>query len=459
MEKWMLMLAVCFLAACQPAKVSEDIVISGHIAPGEQVDLQCHEGGMIKTVATVVADSTGAYRLEYRPGEMRLFFVGLSVARQSVPVMVWPGEEIQLDMTGSDVIFSKDAADRNRFMQDLEKRRNDWQKAFPADLNDVVVYRQALEEQYEAFRNYMAQADCKDEEVKGVVEADALVQHYSGLLNFPMFHQLVTGNTVEVPEDYYLFLKEVELSSPYLNNLGNTNSFLYTLFATMEEHGFLTAGKNDYLLKQAECIKHPLVKEKYILYAADLEAGFGYNQYLGEQLIKVKPFVLSQEGRVILENVIMTYNESAAQNARFNAGQVAFDFTGTDATGKQHKLSDYKGKVVVVDVWNTGCKPCIAEIPYLRKLEERLKDRGVVFISYSLDTDTELWKSFMGKHRMEGHQWIDTEGFKSPLAKAYNVRFIPRFMVFDKAGAIVDVYAPRPSNPRLSVLIEDEVNR
>lgn len=459
MGKWIFMLGVCLLAACQPAKMSENIVLSGNIAPGERVDLQCHEGGMVRTVATDTADGTGAYRLEYRPGDMRLFFVSLSVARQSVPVMVRPGEEIQLDMTGGDVVFSKDAADRNRFMQDLKKQRNGWQKEYPSDLNDAAVYRQALEKQYEAFRNYMAQADCKDEDVKGVVEADALVQHYSGLLNFPMFHQLVTGNTAEVPEEYYSFLKEVELSSPYLNNLGNANSFLYTLFAAMEEHGFLTGGKNDYLLKQAECIQNPLVKEKYILYAADLEAGFGYNQYLGEQIAKVKPLVLSAEGQAALENVAAKYNESAAKNTRFNAGQAAFDFTGTDAAGKQYKLSDYKGKVVVVDVWNTGCKPCIAEIPYLKGLEERFKGKDVVFISYSLDTDTEFWKSFMKKHHMEGNQWIDTEAFKSPLAKAYNVRFIPRFMVFDKAGAIVDVYAPRPSNPRLGMLIEDEINK
>lgn len=453
------MLVVCLFMACSPAKVNENIVLTGKIFPGEQVDLQCHDGGMVKTVATTVADSTGAFRLEYLPGEIRLFFVSLSVSRQSVSVMLRPGEEAGLEVNVGDVVFSKDAADRNRFLLDLKKRRSDWQNEFPAGLNDAVAYRQGLEKQYEAFRHYMAGAECKDKETAGVIEADAMVGYYSGLLNFPFLFQLVSGTTVALPEDYYTFLDRVDLSSPYLNHLGNTNSFLYTLFMAMEDHGYLKAGKEDYLLKQAEYIQHPLVREKYILYAAGLEAGFGYNQYLGTQIAKLNPFVLTPEGQASLEEVKAKYNESAVQNACFNAGQAAFDFTGTDAGGKQHRLSDYKGKVVVVDVWNTGCKPCIAEIPYLKKLEERFAGRKVVFISYSLDTDPEVWKQFMAKHQMEGHQWIDAEGFKSPLAKAYHVRFIPRFMVFSKVGAIVDVYAPRPSSPRLAQLIGEELEK
>lgn len=160
-----------------------------------------------------------------------------------------------------------------------------------------------------------------------------------------------------------------------------------------------------------------------------------------------------------MEEIRQKYEEMARQNTALNAGQKAFDFEGTDTEGKKRRLSDYKGKVVVVDVWNIGCKPCIAEIPYLKKLEQQFEGKDVVFISYSLDTQVESWKQFLGTHRMEGNQWINTEAFKSDFARDYKVRFIPRFMVFGKNGEIVEVYAPRPSNPRLAKLIEEELKK
>lgn len=113
----------------------------------------------------------------------------------------------------------------------------------------------------------------------------------------------------------------------------------------------------------------------------------------------------------------------------------------------------------MVDVWNTGCKPCIAEIPYLKKLEQKFEGKDVIFISYSLDTKKEVWKKFLEKHEVGGNQWVNTEAFKSDFVRDYMINFIPRFLVFSKAGTIVETYAPRPSNPRLAQLIEEELIR
>ena len=140
-------------------------------------------------------------------------------------------------------------------------------------------------------------------------------------------------------------------------------------------------------------------------------------------------------------------------------GLPAADFTYPDAAGKQISLSDFKGKVVIVDVWATWCGPCRKELPYLKNLEKELKDEEVVFIGVSLDEDKNLekWKKFIVDEQLPGVQLF--AGGWSKIAKDYKITGIPRFMVFDKQGCIVEVNAPRPSDPALKKLLKQELEK
>lgn len=455
MKNLFLIVAVCFCAACKSEKVNTPLVITGKTLPGEKVTLQQNQNGMFRAVATTTADSTGDFTLEQAVEEMSLLSISAGLTRKYVPVLGGPGEQVEADLSGEEVVFSGKTAERNSFLQQLNGQRLAWTKAYPGDFRDLTAYRRAQQQQYEACRDYLEAAALEDAEALGILKADAMVQYYGSLLKYPFLYQLMTGNTVELPGDYYDFVKEVDLSSPYLNRLGNINSFLQELFTAMEESGNLETAKDNYLLKRAGLITQPALRERYILNVIATVELSGYNQYLGQQITALMPLMESAEGKAKLEELARKQAENAGKNERFNAGQPAPGFTGMDVEGNQHRLSDYKGKVVVVDVWNTGCKPCIAEIPYLKRLEREFEDRDVVFISYSLDTDTEVWKQFLAAHQQDGNQWINTEAFKSAFAKDYNIRFIPRFLVIGKDGNIVDVYAPRPSNLRLAQLIEE----
>lgn len=141
-------------------------------------------------------------------------------------------------------------------------------------------------------------------------------------------------------------------------------------------------------------------------------------------------------------------------------GKTAADFTYPDVNGKMVSLSDFKGKVVLVDVWATWCAPCRGEIPYLKRLEKEMKGKGVVFIGVSLDVekDKEKWKDMLKKEGLEGVQ-LFAGGFKSKIAADYKIQGIPRFMVFDKAGNIVAFNAPRPSDPKLKDLLEKTLKK
>lgn len=141
------------------------------------------------------------------------------------------------------------------------------------------------------------------------------------------------------------------------------------------------------------------------------------------------------------------------------AGGIAADFTYPDTEGKMVSLSDFRGKVVLIDVWATWCGPCRAEIPYLKKLEEEMEGTDVVFLSVSVDEekDHQKWLETIEKEQLGGVQ-LFANGW-SKITKDYKINGIPRFIVVDRQGNVASTDAPRPSTPALKALLEKELKK
>lgn len=125
--------------------------------------------------------------------------------------------------------------------------------------------------------------------------------------------------------------------------------------------------------------------------------------------------------------------------------------------GGTTSLTDLKGKYVYVDVWATWCQPCKAEIPSLQKLEHEYKDKNIEFVSISIDDkkDYDLWKQMVTDKELSGTQLFADKSWGSEFMKNYAIQSIPRFILLDPEGNIVDSNAPRPSNPGLVALFNE----
>lgn len=205
----------------------------------------------------------------------------------------------------------------------------------------------------------------------------------------------------------------------------------------------------------------------------ELEEKLGYflNDTLkGEIVLEDAAYLKSYVGYQDMEKKYGRYIITADQQARAKAivakfandakaGSAAFDFTYPDLEGKKVSLSDFKGRVVLVDVWATWCGPCKAEIPALKAMEQEMHNKDIVFMSVSVDEakDQQKWKDFVAKEELKGVQLF--AGGWSEITKYYNIKGIPRFMVFDKKGNIVTIDAPRPSSPELKLLLEAELKK
>lgn len=126
-------------------------------------------------------------------------------------------------------------------------------------------------------------------------------------------------------------------------------------------------------------------------------------------------------------------------------GALAPEIVGQDTAGQVVKLSDFRGKVVYIDVWATWCGPCRQQIPFLKETEKRFHGKDVVFLSVSIDNNKKKWKEFVKKEKLTGVQIHNPGGWGSDICKKYNITGIPRFMLIDKEGKVVTVRAHRPS--------------
>lgn len=114
------------------------------------------------------------------------------------------------------------------------------------------------------------------------------------------------------------------------------------------------------------------------------------------------------------------------------------DFLLKDARGAQVKLSDYKGKVVLLNFWATWCGPCKAEIPWYVEFENRYKGSGLAVLGVSMDEDG--WKSvrpFVQQHQMNYSVALGDDA----LAAAFGgIDALPETFLLDREGRIAAKY-------------------
>lgn len=160
-----------------------------------------------------------------------------------------------------------------------------------------------------------------------------------------------------------------------------------------------------------------------------------------------------QEHQKDIENSIVGiqqyYLQASAKKKMNNSKAPNFDYE--NHAGGKTTLESLKGKYVYVDIWATWCGPCRAEIPSLKKMEAEFHGKNIEFVSVSVDADKDhdKWKAFVTDKQLSGTQLFAGKTVLSDFIKTFEVNSIPRFILIDPAGNVVDADAARPSDPRL----------
>ncbi|MFM2376100.1 MAG: hypothetical protein RLZZ165_1197, partial [Bacteroidota bacterium] len=137
-----------------------------------------------------------------------------------------------------------------------------------------------------------------------------------------------------------------------------------------------------------------------------------------------------------------------------------------DLEDKPLKLSEFKGKVVYIDFWASWCGPCRREMPFSKKLHETLANRlnekqkeDIVFLYVSIDKDEGAWRKAIEDLGLEGVQGYSSGEWSDGAGNYFQVNSIPRYMIMDRNGKIIEQDADRPSSPKIEDILVNLLNK
>jgi thiol-disulfide isomerase/thioredoxin len=117
-------------------------------------------------------------------------------------------------------------------------------------------------------------------------------------------------------------------------------------------------------------------------------------------------------------------------------GQKPPSFTANDLDGNPQSPDRFQGKVLLIDFWATWCGPCRAELPTVKAVYDKYREKGFAILAVSLDEDKEALQRFVKDEKMAWPQLFDGKGWRNEIAQLYGVSAIPRTLLLDRQGVI-----------------------
>ena len=125
--------------------------------------------------------------------------------------------------------------------------------------------------------------------------------------------------------------------------------------------------------------------------------------------------------------------------AQPTVGEPAYEISLPDVKGAIQKLSDQKGKVVLIDFWASWCGPCRKANPALSVIYSKYKDKGFEIFGVSIDDEKKAWKKAIQSDRITWKQVNGPGGWEAPVALEWKIEQIPASYLIDQQGKVIAI--------------------
>lgn len=438
-ENILLTLLFCLATLCAPAAEEDDVIITIDVRnpTATEVALVYHRA---LDMVRLDADGHGVDTIK----NTKALYANLFYGQSQRKVYFEQGDRVHITFDGNDFTGSF------RFYGD---------KAPVVDYLNNITFTPLPDGDYALpFADYKAKLAQKERGVLRLLGARKLETHGNfaclergrirytygtALLMYPLGHAAVAKDSLFRPDEaYYDALREYWTEDEALLDVDEYRDFIIELSHVLDADNRSVSDYYPKTLAQtaylADSIKSDIIRQTLINTVA--------SEYVDRRGVK---------DIADLENLYYTYVTCPQLRASYKAkcdkwnlsapGKPSPDFSGVDIDGNTHTLADYKGRYIYIDMWATWCGPCQKELPHLKRLEEKFRGRNITFLSLSVDHDKAKWEAKVKSGTLTGVQLLIGRG--SAFQRAYNIDGIPRFILLDKQGRIVNNNMLRPSSP------------
>ena len=379
---------------------------------------------------------------------------------------VEPGDSLHIVVEEDVCSFSGPNADNSRFIAELLPRFRSSSLGGYKDLEVEDFKRQVEQRRRERFE-FLAEGREKYTLSPRYIDYATANFNYEWaelMMAYPTNYRVVNGReNRDITSEYYDFLQEISLVD---EKAIGTDSYRWFLRHTLDwedrnlseatqiqlDSIYTTVDWTWSFAKRCDLAKQKL--EGRVLYwflAGELIDGFerGGSEAFALTYRKWEDFQQINPHPEYNEPIQAVLDEAL----KLQPGQPAPAFALDDLDGQPVSLSQFKGQVVLLDFWSSWCKPCISDLPDLRKIKEKTAGWSVVFLNISLDVDEAAWREAIDKHEIEGVH-VRTDGWFTEVTTSYQVSALPAYYLVDSQGLILDRLSGVKDTDEIVAMIE-----
>jgi thiol-disulfide isomerase/thioredoxin len=321
---------------------------------------------------------------------------------------------------------------------------------------DYSTFSASLKELSDGFNKNLSEFESKhsdyadfvilEKERLKVINGTLLITFYTPLIN-------VKQKRDEIEADLDQIIASTDLNNPQIIEFYEFRQYAQNLVAyklnkkLRDQNIELTSAesyaKEYFVVLEELFFDKVILEELYYHFMKDFMAFYGAETVL-EQYSRYKQISANKKRLGELDKIFSEYD-------KLSAGNPSVEWSFPDANEKIYSLSSFRGKYVYIDVWASWCGPCKQEIPHFKSLKEKFKGRNIEFVAISVDESKKDWLSAIESSQLTGIQ-LWAAGWENPLCDFFKITGIPRFILIDKNGKIINANADRPSGDIEEVL-------
>ncbi|MEN8187336.1 MAG: TlpA disulfide reductase family protein [Bacteroidota bacterium] len=407
-------------------------------------DISVEEGGIFTD--TIPGIKQGPYMFKY--------------ANEYSDIYLKPGDNLNLTLDSKEfdetIKYSGNGSAENNYLaqvslnQEKLGKLRQYQYLGTLEEEDFVKKMDSIKQLQTDFLNSQ---EGLDPTFKKQQEAEILYKRIYYLGNFEAFKNYVNKDSgFKVSENYPKYEEGLNLEDEKIIDVRFYKEYLkkyYSLKSAEITKSDSINPETAYLTIVSSEVKSSVIKEA-LLYG-DAKYGISYTNDLQAYY---DVFMANSTDEEHKKEITEKYNKLM----KLSKGAPSPKFTDYENyAGGTTSLDDLKGKYVYIDVWATWCGPCKREIPSLKEVTKNYEGKNIAFVSMSVDKkkDYDKWRKMVEEKELDGYQLFAPNDWESDFVSDYEIMGIPRFILIDPEGNIVNANAPRPSSKELINLLNE----